>query len=328
MEKKLRVVVAGGDTRQVHLCQLLEQDGHQVRAFALDRYRFETGILTCATMEQAAYEADCAIFPMPMTQEGRLNAPLAAEPQKPERLLEALPGGCIAMGGMVPENLRQTAARRGNTLHDYLQREELARMNAAITAEGAIQVAMENTEQALLGSRCLVVGYGRIGSQLAARLRALGARVTATARQWKDLAQIRCDGMEALPTGQLERVLPHAELVFNTAPALVLPRERLALLPASAVVIDLASKPGGAGFLPRGLAHALRLPSFSARVKDRESHLAIQKRGSDYYAENKPCGSAYLAGTGAGAPFPQQPDLPAHHRRRALYFACYRRHHL
>ena len=101
-----------------------------------------------------------------------------------------------------------------------------------------------------------------MAGQLAARLRALGARVTATARQWKDLAQIRCDGMEALPTGQLERALPHAELVFNTAPALVLPRERLALLPASAVVIDLASKPGGLAFCPEGWRMPCVCPRF------------------------------------------------------------------
>ena len=182
-----------------------------------------------------------------MTQEGQVERPFGSRATKAGTAFGSTAGRLHRHGRYGAGNLRQTAARRGNTLHDYLQREELARMNAAITAEGAIQVAMENTEQALLGSRCLVVGYGRIGSQFRP---GAGLRVTATARQWKDLAQIRCDGMEALPTGQLERALSRRAGLY-TAPALVLPRERLALLPASAVVIDLASKPGGAGFLPQ-----------------------------------------------------------------------------
>lgn len=39
--------------------------------------------------------------------------------------------------------------------------------------------------------------------------------------------------------------MPNAKLLINTVPQLVLPEERLALLPKEALVLDLASKPGG-----------------------------------------------------------------------------------
>lgn len=246
--KQLKFAVVGGDSRQVRLCKLLEQDGHFVRTFGLEHYRFETGILPCESMEQAALGANCVIFPMPMTQEGRLNGPLAAQPLKPERLLEALPQDCLVMGGMVPDGVHQAAAKRGITLHDYLLREELALLNAAITAEGALQIAMENTDHTLWGSDCLVIGYGRIGKILCQRLRGLGARVTAAARKCADLAQARCDCLETVETQYLELVLPQQEIIFNTAPGLVLPAHRLELVDPQAVIIDLASKPGGAGF--------------------------------------------------------------------------------
>lgn len=246
-EKKLKFAVVGGDTRQVRLCRLLEADGHLVRTFALENYRFETGILPCDTMEQAAREADCVIFPMPMTQEGRLNAPLAAGEHKPDHLLEALPP-CVVMGGMVPEGMHLAAQRLGIVLHDYLKREELALMNAAITAEGAIQIAMENTERAINGSRCLVIGYGRIGTMLCARLRGLGAKVTTAARRCSQLALAQCEALDTVELTGLAAVLPRQDIIFNTAPAMVLPRPLLEKVDPQALVIDLASKPGGAGF--------------------------------------------------------------------------------
>lgn len=224
-------------------------DGHLVRTFALENYRFETGILPCDSLGQAAREADCVIFPMPMTQEGRLNAPLAAQEHKPDRLLEELPAGCVVMGGMVPEGLHQAARRLGVVIHDYLKREELALMNAAITAEGAIQIAMENTERAINGSRCLVIGYGRIGTALCARLRGLGAKVTTAARRCSQLALAQCEALDTVAIQDLSKVLPRQDIIFNTAPAMVLPRPLLEKMQPQAVVIDLASKPGGADFM-------------------------------------------------------------------------------
>lgn len=50
-------------------------------------------------------------------------------------------------------------------------------MNAVPTAEGAIQIAMEQTDVTLHGLPVLVIGHGRIGSLLARRLAALGAKV-------------------------------------------------------------------------------------------------------------------------------------------------------
>lgn len=49
---------------------------------------------------------------------------------------------------------------------DYLQREELAIANSVPTAEGAIQLAMEELPITISGARCLITGYGRVGQAL------------------------------------------------------------------------------------------------------------------------------------------------------------------
>ena len=45
--------------------------------------------------------------------------------------------------------------------------EELTILNAIPTAEGAIQIAMEKSLKTVHGSKCLVLGFGRIGKILA-----------------------------------------------------------------------------------------------------------------------------------------------------------------
>lgn len=245
------VAVVGGDLRQVHLCKLLLKDGFEVRTFALESYHFPVGICACATMEEAVDGACCVIFPMPLLQqEGRLNAPLAAEFQKAEALIACIKPGTAVMAGMVTDAIREFGLRQGIVIHDYLKREELAIMNAAITAEGAIQIAMETTPHTIEGSRCLVIGYGRIGKALTRRLTALGANVTVGARRHSDFAQAKSAGALTVQTSKLEGVLQTQDVIFNTVPQMVLPREKLMFVAPQAIIIDLASNPGGADFAP------------------------------------------------------------------------------
>lgn len=144
-------------------------------------------------------------------------------------------------------------------------------MNAVPTAEGAIQIAMEQTDVTLHGLPVLVIGHGRIGSLLARRLAALGAKVTVSARSCRDFALIESEGLSAADTRQLAPVLHDFPLVFNTVPAAVLGAAELARLPDKALVIDLASQPGGldpSAEPLRGVRviHALSLPGKVAPV--------------------------------------------------------------
>lgn len=142
---------------------------------------------------------------------------------------------------------------------------------AVPTAEGAIQIAMEQTDVTLHGLPVLVIGYGRIGSVLANKLSALGVQVTVSARSCRDIARIEAAGMAAVDTRRLTEILDGFPLVFNTVPAAVLGAAELAKLPAESLVIDLASQPGGidlAATPPAGVRviHALSLPGKAAPV--------------------------------------------------------------
>ncbi len=56
-------------------------------------------------------------------------------------------------------------------LIDYYTREELAVSNAVATAEGGLQIVMEELPITLCQARCLVIGFGRIGKICATGLK-------------------------------------------------------------------------------------------------------------------------------------------------------------
>lgn len=131
---------------------------------------------------------------------------------------------------------------------DFLQREDFAILNAIPTAEGALEIAMGAMQSTIHGSHALVIGFGRIGKLLCRSLANLGAKVSASARRDEDFAWMTALGYNALHTLRLDGELGGFDVVFNTVPHLVLPHARLRELKKDAVIIDLASAPGGVDF--------------------------------------------------------------------------------
>jgi len=240
--------VVGGDLRQVKLAELLQLDGHTVQTYAME-LRPEPGDLTGSDTLKGIDGADCVILPLPSAGEGGvLNAPLSSKKAPLESVFQAMRPGQILCAGKLSPALAEQARERGLLVYDYFGREELAVKNAVPTAEGAIQIAMEELPTTLFGARVLVIGFGRIGKLLAHRLKGLGARVTVSARSYQDLAWIEAYGFCAERTDQLEGWLCNYDLIINTVPAPVLGEALLEDLSPDCLVIDLASRPGGVDF--------------------------------------------------------------------------------
>ncbi len=245
IKRAMNFWVIGGDLRQAALARLLAEDGHGVHTFALDRAEG----MSCESSLEGAALADCVVLPLPAAGErGHLNAPLSEEQYSLSWTLDFLRPGQLVCAGMVNRELDAAAAQRGLELRDYFAREELAVANAVPTAEGTLQIAMEELPITLHNARVLIIGYGRLGRVLAHRLDALGAHVTVAARSHEQLAWARVWGYATEHTSCLTPWLCGFDLVINTVPSRVLGRDELAALKLGALVIDLASKPGGVDF--------------------------------------------------------------------------------
>lgn len=270
---KPAVSILGGDMRQVYLARLLQEDGYLTVTWGLEQGGAPNGV----PLEQAL-ESDLLLLPMPVCRNGKLHLPLAEAQLDVERLWPKLRYDQLLLGGMTGELSPRLMADYGLTLLDYYAREDTQTANAVPTAEGALQLAMEASDRTIHGSRCLVVGCGRIGKLLANRLAALGAKVTVSARKYGDLAWIRAWGWQGVQTGALDGTLERFHFIFNTVPALVLDRDRLREIREDCVILDLASAPGGVDWqeAQRLSLRAAAAPGLPGKTAPRTAAAAIR----------------------------------------------------
>ena len=265
MDQERNFWVVGGDLRQLKLAELLEADGNTVHTAA-----FDTGIPegreTSAFVDAA--RAHCVILPLPVLgEDGLLNAPFSRKEVTLEEILDQLHPGQVVCGGLLSEQVIKEAEKRSLRLFDYYEREECKIANAVPTAEGAIQVAMENMPTTLHGSRVLVIGYGRVGKLCAHRFKNLGAKVTVAARSCEDWAWAKAFGYGVEDSRRLLHWLGGYGLIINTVPVMMLDREHLERVSQGVFIIDLASKPGGVDLVAAremGI-NALSLPGIPGR---------------------------------------------------------------
>ncbi len=203
--------------------------------------------------------ADYILLPLPLDDE---QAGLV-------QLLRAAKPDAIAFGGKISPNMQALAAEADVKLLDYFARPELAILNAIPTAEGTIALLFAHRNSTLWGAEILMLGFGRVAQALASRLLALGAVLTIAARSAEQRAMARSMGCAAVDTACLTTVVEQFTTIINTVPAMVLPASVLACTPQEALVIDLASRPGGVDFAAAKtcgiqVIHALSLPAACA----------------------------------------------------------------
>lgn len=238
--------VLGGDLRSAHLAIALAEGGDFVYAAGFDRFEFPTIVRNC-NVQEAIERSDAVILPLPVSKD---RITLFA-PYSNERLIlsdewaELLVHKTVFCGQQL--SVPDQAAWQNIRMIDYAAAAEFTVRNAVPTAEGAIQLALAETDRTLCGARCLVAGYGQIGHVLARLLDAFGASVTVSARKSADLADIEMHGWRAVETARIKESGTY-DIIFNTIPAPVLDHDTLIHCAPDALIIELASAPYGVDF--------------------------------------------------------------------------------
>ncbi|MCM1334455.1 MAG: hypothetical protein NC084_04730 [Bacteroides sp.] len=241
----LSFIFIGGDMRGVYAARRLGRR-YDCRVYGVD------APVAPADLDRspAPSPRDYAVLPLPASMDGRtVYAPYlkAGEPPIGFEFLSRVvkPGGAVFTSRVFPL-LEKVCADGGFHLINYFEREELTVLNAAATAEGAVEIALREMPIALFRSRVLITGFGRVGRALARAFIALGARVSVAARKYDDLAWAEVAGATPIPlsaTGELERALPDFDLVLNTVPAPIFDGRRLGAIGRETLFIELASTP-------------------------------------------------------------------------------------
>ncbi len=268
----------GGDARMAYLADMLAADGFAVCSWGLPGAAYES-------RPSEAMAAERIVLPVPLERDGRLNG--TALPL--DGLWPRLSPAQRIYAGAVSKEAREQAERLGLRVTDYYADEALAIRNAVSTAEGAIAAAMERMSVTLHGAPCLVVGYGRIGRQLAHALAALGAAVSVSARRFDDLAWIDASGCRALHTARLSGKLGSFRVIFNTVPVPVLPDALLAEVRSDCVLVELASRDGidAETARARGLNY-IKAGGLPGKVAPETAALALRDTLRRIWEEEKP----------------------------------------
>lgn len=245
-----KIAVLGGDDREIILVSELVKMGATVVVAGIPRDRICHGAFTANTVEDACRDAEVVIMPLPGTNpEGVIRAVYTEQKLiLTEQAVSSIAPNALVLIGSARPFLRKWAEKYSFTLMEVIEMDELAILNSIPTAEGAIQIAMEETPITIHGSNTCVIGFGRVAISLARVLKALGSEVTVVARNKGQLARAYEMGCKRAIYSELHDILNYCDIVFNTVPSMILHRDILKYANPGILIIDLATQPGGTDF--------------------------------------------------------------------------------
>ena len=274
----MKFFIIGGDMRNAEIANILTKRGHTCQIFGLDRIdnSINKSIKRAETISEIISKCDGVVLPVPVSKDGvRITAPYSNDDVFLAEIFSTVDKTTPIFGGVVGKNLKDAAAFRGIRILDYMDDEKVRIKNAQLTAEGAVEIAINRTKHSIFGSKILVSGYGRIGKFVAKYLKALGGNVTVTSRNDNTLTEGILHGYNAINTENISAEIDKYNLIINTVPALIFNENLLKKCSENVKIIDLASAPGGIDFdmakhLKIDAISALSLPGKTAPVTSAE----------------------------------------------------------
>ena len=244
----MKFAIIGGDLRIIKLAVMLAKEQNEIFMYGLEKaeeLKNNSNIKQCESIKKTIQEVEIVIGPIPFSSNGKtINMPFSDKEISIREMMHVINAKVLIAGGITPE-VYEMANDEYIEIIDIMKREELAVLNTIATAEGTIQIAIENTNRIIHGSEVLILGFGRIGKVLARKLAGLSAKVTCAARKDEDLAWIQAYGHKATNINSIGENLRQYDIIINTVPHIILNEERLKYVKNDCLLIDLASNPGG-----------------------------------------------------------------------------------
>ncbi len=260
-----RYLIVGGDERMLELASIFRNNNLDISTFGLDLLHNDN-VHSYKDIETAIDNSDIIIGPIPFaSQDNIMNAKYSNTTIDILNLIKQIGKEKTLLGGSISANTREILDNNNTKYFDYNKDEGFQIKNAIATAEGALAIIINETDNTIYKSNIMVLGYGRIGKVLCNYLKALGANVYVEARKEADLNWIDVNKLIPVKISELENYLSNMDIIINTIPSLILDEKKLYYIQNDTFILDLASKPGGVDFdycTSNGIKaiHALGLP--------------------------------------------------------------------
>lgn len=273
MDSPIRMAILGGDARYLEMIKKLsENDKLNMELVGFDQLNQGfTGIKQTDFEELEVGSLDVIVLPIPGTdEEGYIDAIFSNQKiQLKEEWFATLAEDCLIFTGITTPYLSKCVQKSGLKLIPLMDRDDVAIYNSIPTTEGTIMLAIQHTNFTIHSARIVVLGMGRVGLSVASKFTGLGANVAVGTKKDVDVARAFEMGMQGFHMEELPAYTGQCDILINTIPSKVVTESALNLMKSNALIIDLASKPGGVDFVyakKRGITaiHALGLPGMVA----------------------------------------------------------------
>ena len=154
----------------------------------------------------------------------------------------------------------------------------LSQFNSIATAEGVICEAIRLSPKNLHSSKCAVFGYGTCGRTITDYLKRMYCSVSVAASPDAERAQAALTADEALDLKACFQSIGEYDFIFNTIPSIILTKDILSRTKPDAVILDIASYPGGIDFTAAKelLVTAMACPGLPGKYAPLSSAKAIR----------------------------------------------------
>lgn len=154
---------------------------------------------------------------------------------------------CV-FGGQMDETWCSFLNERNISYVDFMKLESVHEENGIITAEAVLAEVLQLSPFSIQGQKIMVTGFGVCAKAIANKLKVLGAHVIIVARTEHARKEAASFGYTVSDFTDMHKATKGVTTLINTVPSLVVTADVIRSLSKDAVILDIASKPGGTDF--------------------------------------------------------------------------------
>jgi len=237
-----KVVILGGDNRQIELYNILIKEGYDASLFGFDSIDKDTTNDIYGKLD----ECDYLFLPIPYkTNRGLIKMPFSKNTHTLHDIQAALREDCVVLLGKSDSESEYFLNLRNLKYWDFLKDENFLVENARLTAEAAIAISMLRITKSLNDCVVSILGYGRISKQLIRLLGVYECPIYVTTRRNMDSFSENLQGGEFIHTNRASEAVNKADVVFNTIPKVIFDDKKMSEIKQDVTIFELASYPYG-----------------------------------------------------------------------------------
>lgn len=237
----MKIGILGGDLRNVYLANEMSKKGMKIYVYGLEKAtELNKEIITFENIDSFLENVEVVVGPIPFEKKEYVNMPFSQNDIRAEEVLSKCRNKKVILGQLNEKYV-------SSNITDIAKNEEFMSKNAVATAEGTIQIILNNIKRNIEGSKVLVLGYGRCGKVISDKLNKLNAKVSTTYRSLGEQEYFEKNWIKGVIIDDLKKELKenYYDVIVNTIPEKIINKDVIKYINATTLFIDIASNPGG-----------------------------------------------------------------------------------